>query len=120
MRSGCSKSHLMRPLMILSQTQYVTGCGKQQEEDTKRAALVKVVLERAAQREDSWVKAATKKAAQGRAAHIVAAIEAGLRRAPWDKHPESKKMRLGPSISHELLNKGSAEDPEQLKQLQPI
>ena len=53
------------------------------EEATRRAALVKAVLERAAQGEASRVEAvAKKKAAQERAAQVVAAIEAGLRRAP--------------------------------------
>ena len=47
------------------------------------AAVVKAVLERAAQGEASRVEAvAKKKAAQERATQVVAAIEAGLRRAP--------------------------------------
>ena len=66
------------------------------------------------------MKAATKKAAQERAAQIVAAIEAGLRRAPQDEHPENEKMQQGTPTSRERPNKGSAEDPEQLKQLQPL
>ena len=55
-------------------------------ETTRRAALAEAVIERAALGETSQIEAvAKKKAAQARATEVVAAIQAGLRKAPQTK-----------------------------------
>ena len=67
------------------------------EEATKGAALVKAVLERAAQGEASWIEAvARRKAARARAAQVVAAIELVSGKFP---RPRSSRSRISPGAA---------------------
>ena len=85
-------------------------------ETTRRAALAKAVIERAALGEASRIEAVTKKkAAQARAAEVVAAIQAGLRKAPQTrKFLEEELPRVAVPCQAGFESGGASRPPDAL------
>ena len=93
-----------------------TTCQVVLVETTRRAALAKAVIQRAALGEASRKEAvAKKKAAQARAAEVVAAIQAGLRKAPQTRRfLEEELPRVAVPCQAGLESGGASMPPDAL------